>query len=416
MNDVAIIGGGASGMMAAIFAARAGAKVILLERNEKLGKKIYITGKGRCNVTNSADRDTLMASIMRNPRFCYAALANLDNAALMRFFEENGVPLKEERGGRIFPVSDHASDITRCLDLQMARLGVRVLLNTRVRELAVDSDGSCAGVVTEEGDLIAARAVIVATGGMSYPSTGSTGDGYRIAEETGHKVKKPLPSLVPIHTREDWPFGLSGLSLKNVGLSCRDKKGKKIFDMQGELLLTHTGISGPLALTLSATLPEDCADLKMAIDLKPALDEATLEKRLLRETAEHPRQMMGSVMDALEPHALGLCVLSLASVPAETRAASLTQAMRRNLVQTLKAMPLTVMERAGFNEAVITRGGVATSDIDPSTMASKRMKGLYFAGETIDIDALTGGFNLQLAFSTGALAGQSAAAFALEKG
>ena len=409
MSDVIVIGGGAAGMMAAICAARGGARVTLLERNEKLGKKIYITGKGRCNVTNAADQDGFMRSIMRNPRFCYAALSTLDNARLMAFFEERGVPLKVERGERVFPVSDHASDITRALEREMAKLNVTVRLNTRVQALLLDENGAAAGVTAESGAAFRANAVIVATGGQSYPSTGSTGDGWAMAEATGHRTKPALPALTSIETEEDWPFALSGLSLKNVALSAFNAKNKRVYREQGELLMTHFGISGPLALTLSSMLPEEAAGVRMELDLKPALDEATLDRRLVRDLTEQSRKQLVTVMDGLEPHALGLAALGLAGISPSLPANALTQEGRRTIVRLLKAMPLTVKRLRGLEEAIVTRGGVVTADINPSTMESKRVPGLYFAGETIDIDALTGGFNLQLAFSTGALAGQSAA-------
>ena len=408
--DVIVIGGGAAGMMAAVYAARQGVSVLLLEKNEKLGKKIYITGKGRCNVTNNADAETFMTNIIRNPRFCYSALDTLDNAGVMRFFEELGVPLKVERGERVFPQSDHASDITRALDIELHRLNVRVMLNHAVKRLVCE-DGAVKGVETEDGLLHTAKAVIVATGGQSYPTTGSTGDGWRFAEETGHRTKPALPALTSIETEEDWPKPLTGLSLKNVTLTAFGKKNKKLYSEQGELLLTHFGISGPLTLSLSSVLPEEPEGTKLEIDLKPALDDATLDRRLVRDIQELSRKQIISVMDGLEPHALALMVLTLCGVPYTMQANAVTQEMRRSIVTTVKHMPLTVKALRGLNEAIITRGGVHTADISSSTMASKKVEGLYFAGETIDIDALTGGFNLQLAFSTGALAGLSAAEF-----
>lgn len=408
MNNVVVIGGGAAGMMAAVYAARAGARVTLLERNEKLGKKIYITGKGRCNVTNAAEGEGFMQSIMRSPRFCYAALSLLDSRGVMDFFESAGVPLKIERGERVFPQSDHASDITRALEREMRAAGVDIKLCARVKRLIV-SDGAVRGVETEDGRAWEADAVIVATGGQSYPTTGSTGDGWRMAEETGHRTKPALPALTSIETVETWPYALSGLSLKNVTLTAFGAGKKKYEAGLGEMLLTHFGISGPLALTLSSMLPEDPQGLRMAIDLKPALDESTLDKRLLRDLKELSRKQMATVMDGLAPHALGLAILELADVSPALPANALTQEKRREIVRLMRAMPLTVKALRGLNEAIVTRGGVNTADVNSSTMESKRVAGLYFAGETLDIDALTGGFNLQLAFSTGALAGRSAA-------
>ncbi len=408
MNNVVVIGGGAAGMMAAVYAAREGAHVTLLERNEKLGKKIYITGKGRCNVTNAAEGDQFMQSIMRSPRFCYAALNLLDSRGVMDFFESAGVPLRIERGERVFPQSDHASDITRALEREMRASGVDIKLCARVKELIV-SDGAVRGVETEDGRAWEADAVIVATGGQSYPTTGSTGDGWRMAEQTGHRTKAALPALTSIETVETWPYALSGLSLKNVTLTAFGSGKKKYEAGLGEMLLTHFGISGPLALTLSSMLPEDPQGLRMAINLKPALDEGALDRRLLRDLKELSRKQMATVMDGLAPHALGLAILELAGVSPALPANALTQEKRREIVRLMRAMPLTVKALRGLNEAIVTRGGVNTADVNASTMESKKTAGLYFAGETLDIDALTGGFNLQLAFSTGALAGRSAA-------
>lgn len=395
-------------MMAAVYAARGGAQVTLLERNEKLGKKIYITGKGRCNVTNASEGDDFMRNIMRNPRFCYAALSHLDSRGVMDFFEDAGTALKIERGERVFPQSDHASDITRALEREMRAAGVSIKLCARVRSLALDDDGLC-GVVTEDDRLWPANAVIVATGGQSYPTTGSTGDGWRWAEETGHRTKSALPALTSIETQENWPYALSGLSLKNVTLTAYGAGKKKYEAGLGEMLLTHFGISGPLALTLSSMLPEEAQGLRMAINLKPALDEAALDRRLVRDLKELSRKQMATVMDGLAPHALALTILELADVSPSLPANALTQEKRREIVRLMRAMPLTIKKLRGLDEAIVTRGGVAVADVNSSTMESKKLPGLYFAGETLDIDALTGGFNLQLAFATGALAGRSAA-------
>ena len=398
-------------MLAALFAARGGANVALIERNEKLGKKVYITGKGRCNLTNVAEGEDFMRAIVRNPRFLYAALAALDSRGMMDLMEGMGVPLKVERGGRVFPVSDHASDVTNGLRRELERLGVDIRYETRVQELIL-TDGRCAGVLLEGGMRISADAVILCTGGVSYPTTGSTGDGYRLAEQAGHSVQKPLPALVPIETKESWPGMLSGLSLKNVALRAWKDGGKKkkyFFDEQGEMLFTHFGVSGPLVLTLSSRLPEDLSGVRMAIDLKPALDEQTLDARLLRDFKEMSRKRLGTVMDGLAPHNLGQQILLLAGISPECPVNSVTQGQRGEILRLLKALPLTPKGTRGFNEAIVTRGGVNVKEIDPSTMESKRMPGLYFAGEVMDVDAQTGGYNLQIAFSTGALAGQSAA-------
>ncbi len=398
-------------MMAALFAARGGARVTLLERNEKLGKKVYITGKGRCNVTNAADMEAFQRSIFRNPRFMYAAFALLDNRGVMELMEELGVPMKVERGSRVFPASDKASDVIAALRRALERAGVDVRLNARVASL-IERDGRCRGVVMEDGEALAADAVVLATGGLSYPATGSTGDGHRMAAETGHGVTPTLPALVPIETRESWPGMLAGLSLKNVRLTAWEKgskKEKKLYSETGEMLFTHFGISGPLALTLSSLLPEDLANVRFEIDLKPALDEQTLDARLLRDFREMSRKQLITVADGLAPHSLAQQLLRLAGLSPAMPVNSVTAQQRSALLKVLKAVPLRPKCLRGFEEAIITRGGVSVKDINPSTMQSKRLPGLYFAGELIDVDAATGGFNLQIAFSTGALAGKSAA-------
>lgn len=408
---IIIVGGGAAGMIAALFAAREGAEVVLLERNEKLGKKVFITGKGRCNVTNAADEEEFMRCIFRNPRFMYASFAELSNVELMNLLESLGVPLKVERGDRVFPVSDHSSDIIAAFRREIERLGVEIRYDTRVEKLHV-SDDVCSGVFLEGGELVRGDAVILATGGASYPSTGSTGDGYRIAKEVGHSIQQPLPSLVPVETKESWPATLMGLTLKNVRLSAYQsgkKKEKCIYSEMGEMLFTHFGISGPLVLTLSGLLPEDLSTVRLSIDMKPALDEATLDARLVRDFRELSRKQISAAMDGLVPHALGQQLLVLAGIPATMPIHSVTAEQRKALLSVLKNVPLTPKKLRGFEEAIVTRGGVSVKEINPSTMESKVVSGLYFAGELIDVDATTGGFNLQIAFSTGALAGKNAA-------
>ena len=410
-KKIIVVGGGAAGMLAALFAARGGANVTLLERNEKLGKKVYITGKGRCNLTNAAEGEAFMRAIVRNPRFLYAAFAAFDNQAMMGLMEKLGVPLKVERGNRVFPVSDHASDITNALRRELERLHVRIEYDQRVAQLIL-TDGRCCGVELENGRKLNADAVILCTGGASYPLTGSTGDGYKLAEEAGHSIQKPIPALVPIDTKESWPSGLAGLSLKNVALKAWKAGGKKkkyFYDEQGEMLFTHYGISGPLALTLSSYMPESLEDVRMSIDLKPALDEQTLDARLLRDFQEFQRKRLTAVMDGLVPHNLGQQILVLAGISPQTPVNSVTQAQRAAILNLLKNLPLTPKRLRGFEEAIVTRGGVTVKEINPSTMESKLTPGLYFAGELMDVDAHTGGYNLQIAFSTGALAGMSAA-------
>ena len=407
-----VVGGGAAGMMAALFSAQSGARTILLERNEKLGKKIYITGKGRCNVTNAAeDIDGFMRRIFRNPRFMYAAFAELDNRSLMELIENQGVALKVERGERVFPESDRASDIINALKRAMDKAGVEVRLNTRVSSLIVE-DGCTKGVKTEQGQIISGDRVILATGGVSYPTTGSTGDGHRMAEEAGHSVQKLIPALVPIETKESWPANLMGLSLKNVKLSAYvkgPKKEKCIYSEMGEMLFTHFGISGPLALTLSSLLPEDLSTVRLSIDLKPALDEQTLDARLVRDFQQLSRKQLITAMDGLEPHSLAERLLKLVKLSPATPIHSVTAEQRKSILSILKNVPLTPKKLRDFNEAIITRGGVTVREVNPSTMESKLVSGLYFAGELLDVDATTGGFNLQIAFSTGALAGKCAA-------
>ena len=412
--DVLVVGGGAAGLMAAVAAARAGASVLLLERNEKLGKKIYITGKGRCNVTNTAAREVFFRNIVRNPRFLYASFAKLDNRALMAQLEQWGTPLKVERGGRVFPVSDKASDITRAFEKELRRLGVQVRLNARVASLICE-EGRCRGVRLERGEELRAQATVLATGGLSYPSTGSTGDGHRFAREAGLAVTECRPSLVPVNTVESWPAALSGLTLKNVRLTAV-ANGKKIFSEQGEMLFTHFGVSGPLVLSLSAYLPDEPRGVQLSIDLKPALEEKSLDDRLVREFREQPRARLSSVLCRLAPRSLAAELIRLGGLPGEACASDITAAQRRSLAALFKTVPLTVDALRGYSEAVITRGGVSVKEINPSTLAARSLPGLYLAGELIDIDACTGGFNLQIAFSTGCLAGQSAADVALAGG
>lgn len=414
-RNVLVIGGGAAGMLAALFAARGGAAVRLLERNEKLGKKVYITGKGRCNLTNACDGDEFMRGILRNPRFMYAALAFFNNHDMMALMESLGVKLKVERGNRVFPESDHASDVTNALARELARLEVKIELDARVARLLLEND-CCRGVVLQDGREYRADAVIVCTGGESYPSTGSTGDGYALAEAAGHDIHEPMPALVPIDTRESWPGTLAGLSLKNVALRAwkEGKKRRYFYDEQGEMLFTHTGISGPLVLSLSSRMPETLDGVRMLIDLKPALDESTLDARLLRDFKEMQNRQITTVMDGLAPHNLGQQVLLLAGISPRLPVNAVTREQRAEIVRLLKGLPLTPRALRGFNEAIITRGGVNVRQVNASTMESKLSHGLFFAGEVLDVDAQTGGYNLQIAFSTGALAGANAAKLDLE--
>ena len=401
---VFVIGGGPAGMICAANAAKNGHIVTLFERNEKLGKKLYITGKGRCNVTNVAERDAFFEHVLRNPRFLYSAFSHFDNKDLMERIEQAGVPLKTERGGRVFPVSDKSSDILRACEKIVRESGVTVRLNAHVDEV-ITQDGAVSGIRIGSQTL-ACDAVVVATGGISYPQTGSTGDGYDFARATGHAVEEPVASLVPLVTEELWPRELAGLTLKNITLTA-EKKGKEVFSELGELLFTHFGISGPLVLSLSGVIAGQPAGTRLAIDLKPALSREQLDARLLRDLQEGARQQVKTALHALLPQRLLEIVLELAGIDGALPVGQLSKTMRLQLIEMLKVLPLTVSGARGLNEAVVTRGGVSVRDVNASTMESKRVKGLYFAGEVLDIDATTGGYNLQIAWSTGALAGDS---------
>ena len=401
---VIVIGGGAAGQIAAAEAAGNGHSVTLLEQNEKLGKKVYITGKGRCNLTNDAEREEFFAHITHNPRFLYSAFACFDNRDIRELIEGERVPLKVERGGRVFPESDKSSDVLKALERVVRSRGVDIRLNTKAEKILTE-DGKVTGVFVD-GKKLAADAVILATGGASYPQTGSTGDGYRFAKELGHTVLDPKPSLVGLDTVESWPFGLTGLTLKNVGI--RAYRGKKrIYEDQGELLLTHFGVSGPLILLLSSLIADDPQGTGISIDLKPGLDEQQLDARLLRDLEENRRKTVKGAFHALLPERLLEAVLKEAGIDGEKPADSFTKEERKKLSASLKDMRLTVKAPRPLDEAIITRGGISIREVNSSTMESKLVKGLYFAGEVLDVDALTGGYNLQIAWSTGALAGRS---------
>ena len=403
--SVVVIGGGPAGMIAAAEAAGAGAQTILLEQNEKLGKKLYITGKGRCNVTNACERDGFFAAVVKNPRFLYSAFAAFDNRDLMALLERLGVPLKTERGGRVFPASDKSSDILRAMERHVRASGVQVRLHTRASGLRIE-DGAVCAVRTENGE-IPCEAAIIATGGCSYPQTGSTGDGYRFAAEAGHAVEPPRGALVPLVTEETWPAALAGLTLKNVTLSAY-REQKRLFQSEpGEMLFTHFGVSGPLVLTLSSLIAEEPAGVRLAIDLKPGLTQEQLDARLLRDLDANRQKQLAGALHALLPERLLLAVLEQAGVDAQKRVSELKRGERMAVRDTLKALPLTVRCARPIEEAVVTRGGVSVREVRSRDLASKRVRGLYFAGEVLDVDAVTGGYNLQIAWSTGALAGRS---------
>ena len=400
--DAIVIGGGPAGMFAAITAASNGSRVLLLEANDRLGKKLLITGKGRCNVTNNCSSQEVLQNIPRNGRFLYSALEGCPPRQVMDFFESRGCPLKTERGNRVFPVSDKSASILECLRDELRRLDVKVQ-NARALEI-LTADGAVTGVKTQAG-VISANGVILATGGMSYPTTGSTGDGYRMAEAVGHTVVPPVGSLVPLETAGTACQRMQGLSLRNVAVKLLDGKGKVLYKDFGELLFTHFGVSGPTALSASAHLKgEGCC---LIIDLKPALDENKLNDRILRDLEVYKNRTMENALTDLLPRSMIPVVLDILSVPADLEANSFTRQQRRALVELLKAFPVEITGKRPVAEAIITSGGIKVSEINPKTMESKLVSGLYFAGEIIDCDAYTGGFNLQIAWSTGYAAGTS---------
>ena len=412
MSKVVVVGGGAAGMMAAIAAGEKGHQVTLLERNEKLGKKLFITGKGRCNLTNASDIDQIFSQIVTNPKFLYSAIYGFDNLACMAFFEEKGLQLKTERGNRVFPVSDHSSDVIKTLEKELARLGVKVRLHTRVAALFMEetADGGrfIKGVRDEKGNSFSADSVILATGGISYPSTGSTGDGLKLAEKAGHSLSATYPALVPLKAKEDWCKSLMGLSLKNVSVSIQDGR-KVIYKDFGEMLFTHFGVSGPLILSASSYVNRILTQkqLKLYIDLKPALSLEQLDNRLIREFEEAGSKQFKNALRGLFPAALIPVMVSLSDIDPEKKAGGIGKEERQRFAALIKALPLTITGTGNYNEAIITKGGIPVKEINPSTMESKLVSNLYFAGEMIDVDALTGGFNLQIAWSTGHLAGES---------
>lgn len=409
MKKVIVIGGGAAGMMAACMAAIEGAQVTLLEKNEKTGKKIYITGKGRCNLTNACQREEFLENVITNPKFLYSAFAQLDNQAVMNFFEKAGCRLKTERGDRVFPVSDHSSDVIAALNGELKKNRVQVMLHTEVSELLLEEE-SIKGVLLSDGKKLHADAVIIATGGRSYESTGSTGDGYRFAKQAGHTIKDLRPSLVPFVVKEEWCKKLQGLSLKNVAVTLKKEK-KKIYEGFGEMLFTHFGVSGPLILSASSfyTAKYSGQEVLLTIDLKPAMDREQLDKRILRDFEENAGKQFKNALDKLLPAKLIPVMVELSGIDPHKKTSEVTKKERSRLVELFKELKLTVNGCRGYGEAIITGGGVNVKEIDPKTMGSRLVNGLYFAGEVMDVDALTGGFNLQIAWSTGALAGKSAA-------
>lgn len=407
MSKVIVIGGGPAGMMAAYAASCQGHAVTVLEQNEKLGKKLFITGKGRCNITNAGDMDNLFANVMSNRKFLYSAFYTFDNEQVLSFFENQGLRTKVERGNRVFPLSDHSSDVIAALSRALKSQNVDIRLHTKVQSLLIRDEAAC-GVVLSDGKTVEADDVIVATGGISYPSTGSTGDGYRMAEESGHALVECTPSLVPFETKEDWVKDLQGLSLRNVTVSIYHGK-KKLFEDFGEMLFTHFGVSGPLVLSASGMIKpvQFKQELCMYIDLKPALDAEQLDKRILREFDAAMNKQFKNAIGSLMPAKMIPVVIRLSGIDPDKKVNEVSREERQHLVQLLKRLPLTINGLRGWNEAIITKGGVSVKDINPSTMESKKVSHLFFCGEVLDLDALTGGYNLQIAWSTGYLAGIS---------
>ena len=410
MKKVLVIGGGAAGMMAAVFAARGGREVHVFEKNEKLGKKLFITGKGRCNITNAGDMDTLFSSVISNPKFLYSAFYGFTNEQTIAFFEELGVPVKIERGNRVFPVSDHSSDVIGALSREMNRLGVEVHLHAEVEKILTDREDPerIRGVRLKNGKEVAGDACIVATGGVSYPSTGSTGDGLRFAEELGLKVTELFPALVPMEVKEWYAKELQGLSLRNVTAAIYDGK-KKLYEEFGEMLFTHYGVSGPIIISASSSVGKKLKEkeLRLCIDLKPALSQEQLDQRILRDFEENRNKQFKNSAARLFPAKLKPIMIELSGISAEKKVNEISKEERIRFVKLIKEFPMTLTGLRSYKEAIITKGGVSVKEIDPGTMESKKIKGLYFIGEVLDLDALTGGFNLQIAWSTAAAAGNA---------
>ncbi len=410
MNEkIIVVGGGPAGMMAAHTAALYGAEVLLLEKNSRLGRKLLITGKGRCNITNHCDVNTFIQNITTNGRFLYGAASRFSPEDAIAYFENSGLPVKTERGNRVFPQSDRAYDVEAAMERNLRACGVEIKRET-VTEIAAE-DGRAAKVVCESGAEYPAKAVILATGGVSYPLTGSTGDGYRFAKELGHHIIPPKASLIPIVTEEEWCKKAQGLSLKNVRLTLVDRKEEKVlYEELGEMLFTHFGVSGPMVLSASAHIRGlEPHRYQLLIDLKPGLDEQQLDARLLRDFKENQNKDFSNSLGALLPRKLIPIVIRLSGIPFDQKVNQITREMRLKLLNVLKGLRLTVKEFRPVEEAIVTSGGVDVKEVNPKTMESKLVSGLYFAGELLDLDAYTGGFNLQIAFSTGYVAGMESA-------
>ena len=407
MSKILVIGGGAAGMFAAIAAAGNGHEVHVYEKNEKLGKKLFITGKGRCNITNACDMETLFDAVVTNSKFLYSSFCGYTNQNVIDFFEQIGVKTKVERGERVFPQSDHSSDVIRALEVEMRRRGVQIHLYTEVRRV-VSEEGRFSFIELADGSRVKGDACIVATGGLSYQTTGSTGDGHRFAKENGHSVVECMPALVPMTAKEDWVPRLQGLSLRNVSAVIYDGK-KRLYEEFGEMLFTHYGVSGPLMLSASSIVGKKLKEkeLKLVIDLKPALSVEQLEKRVLRDFEENQNRQFKNAVGKLFPAKLIPVMIELSGIDEEKKVNIISREERQRFVSLIKNLPVTLIGLRGYNEAIITKGGVKVKEIDPGTMESKLVRGLYFAGEVLDLDAVTGGFNLQIAWSTGYAAGMS---------
>ena len=402
---IVVIGGGAAGLLAAGKAAETADEVVIIEKNDIIGKKLLITGKGRCNITNSADIEDMIGQYPRNAKFLYSALYTFTNDDIIRIIEENGVKTKVERGGRVFPVSDKSQDVVKALKKYALKPNVSLVHDT-VKSLII-SDGTVKGVKTSKTSITADR-VIICTGGKSYPRTGSTGDGYKFAKQAGHTIIEPKASLIPVLTEEKFVKDIMGLSLRNIKITAFNQKNKKVYSDFGEMLFTHFGISGPLALSLSSLINRcDLKSVELYLDLKPALDEGTLDKRLLRDFEKYKNKQLANAMTDLLPQKMIGAVLSASGVSEKKSVNVLTKEERGMLIKTLKGFLMKPLSLRGFEEAIITSGGVALSEINPKTLESKKIKGLRFCGEVLDVDAFTGGYNLQIAFSTGYAAGKS---------
>lgn len=406
--DAVVIGGGAAGLLCAGFAARRGLKVAVLEKNDRPARKVRITGKGRCNVTNNCDNNDFIRAVRGNGRFLYSAIAAFSTADTMAFFEGLGVPLKTERGNRVFPVSDQATDIVDAL-VGFAKDGGAKIFTGASAKAVLSEEGRVTGVLLETGETLSCGRAVIATGGKSYPLTGSTGDGYRMAEALGHTITPIKPSLIPIVARESYCGEMMGLSLRNVTLKVFDekKKSKPVYEELGEMLFTHFGVSGPLVLSASSHMAGDLSRYRMEIDLKPGLTAQQLDARLLRDFEENRNRDFGNALDALLPRKMIPVVVRLSGIPGEEKVHQITREQRQGLCALLKAFPVTPKAFRPIEEAIVTSGGVKVGEINPKTMESKLVEGLFFAGEVIDVDGYTGGYNLQIAFSTGFLAAQN---------